>query len=500
MSWAVGYALMPLKGVMLGGTIATVVVVTILYAVLTAVYLLKFHPLAKYPGPRLAAVTRLVHSYHLLSGTVVRFAHQAHEKYGPVVRIAPDEILFTSSKAWEAIYGLQPGRLEMSKDTPLFRGPRTPHAIVTAEHDLHRLYRRLLSKGFSEAALREQEPVIQGKINLLLAQLHREASKGVAPEMTSWFNFFTFDLIGELAFGESFGCLESSTYQPWVAMIFEVMKYRGFMQALNYYPSVSSALLRVLPKSYAKTFATHRQLTHEKVQRRIERKVTYNDLTANLLDPYHKLERYQIDGNCSTLIIAGSETTSTALSATTYYLTQYPDAKAKVIQEVRSTFQEPGEITSISVNQLKYLPACFTEAMRRFPPGPAVFPRRVPREGAWVAGHWIPGGMQVGICHFAANNSRLNFQDPERFVPERWLGDPAYAEDDRHAMQVFSVGPRNCLGQSLAKLELHLVLCRFIWEFDWELSPESENWDHDTPVFNTWGVKPLRIFLTPVSR
>ncbi|PYH47157.1 cytochrome P450 [Aspergillus saccharolyticus JOP 1030-1] len=494
MSWAVDYSLALLRTATLQGILTTVIAVTISYAILSVVYLLNFHPLAKYPGPRLAAVTRLVHSYHLLSGTVVRFAYQAHEKYGSVVRIAPDEILFTSSKAWEAIYGLQPGRLEMSKDTPLFRGPRTPHAIVTAEHNLHRLYRRLLSKGFSESALREQEP---SKIDLLMTQLHKAEFKGVAPEMTSWYNSFTFDLIGELAFGESFGCLESSTYQPWVAMIFEAMKYRGFMQALSYYPSVSGLLLALLPKSYAQTFATHKQLTHEKVQRRIERKVTYNDLTANLLNPDHKLERYQIDGNCSTLIIAGSETTSVALSATTYYLTQNPEAKAKVIQEVRSTFSKPGEITSITVHKLEYLPACFTEAMRRFPPGPAVFPRRVPKEGAWVAGHWIPGGMQVGICHFAANNSHLNFKDPQKFIPERWLGDPAYAKDDRHAMQVFSVGPRNCLGQSLAKLELHLVLCRFIWEFDWELSPESEKWDLDTPVFNTWGVKPLRIFLTP---
>lgn len=133
-------------------------------------------------------MTRLWHSYHLCTGDIVSVLSRAHEAYGPVLRIAPDEVLFISSRAWDDIYGARPGKPEMDKDTPLYKGPTAPHSIVTVDGELHRFYRRLLAKGFSDAALREQEPVIQRNINLLVEKLHKEVAAGKTPEMTAWFN------------------------------------------------------------------------------------------------------------------------------------------------------------------------------------------------------------------------------------------------------------------------------------------------------------------------
>ncbi|CRL28245.1 Cytochrome P450 [Penicillium camemberti] len=469
------------------------------YYILSIIYSLTFHPLAKYPGPKLAAVTRLWHSYQLCTGGIVSTLSKAHEKYGPVLRIAPDELLFTSSRAWDDIYGIQPGKLEMDKTTPLYKGPTAPHSIVTVDGELHRFYRRLLAKGFSDAALREQEPVIKRNIDLLIEKLHVEVAAGKTPEMTSWFNYATFDLIGELAFGETYGCLENSQYHPWVEMILEVMKLRAMTHAVGYYPWAFHILMWFVPKSLRDKFVTHRKFTDEKVQRRMDRKIDYKDLTTNLFDPKNGLERYEINGNCSTLIIAGSETTATALSATLYFLTQNTDAKRKVIDEIRSMFTSADDINSVSTNQLKYLNACINEALRIFPPGPAVFPRRVPRGGGVIDGHWIPGGTQVGIAHFCINHSKENFVDPGSYIPERWLGDGGYENDDRHAMQAFSYGPRNCIAINLARLEIRWVLARLIWEFDWELTPGSERWE-EALVFNVWSTKLLNIKFVPVAR
>ncbi|KAA8641317.1 uncharacterized protein ATNIH1004_001985 [Aspergillus tanneri] len=134
---------------------------------LVGIYRLTLHPLAKYPGPKLAAVTRLWHSYLCTRRHRFQPFHAGtHETYGPVLRIAPDEVLFTPSRAWDDILRRAPG----SEDGqgPLYKGPTAPHSIVTVDGDLHRFYRRLLAKGFSDAALREQEPVIQRNINLLV--------------------------------------------------------------------------------------------------------------------------------------------------------------------------------------------------------------------------------------------------------------------------------------------------------------------------------------------
>ncbi|KAE8361485.1 cytochrome P450 [Aspergillus caelatus] len=418
--------------------LTTVLLIGVTYCIIVGIYRVSLHPLAKYPGPKLAAVTRLWHSYHLCTGDIVVALSWAHETYGPVLRIAPDE------------------------------GSTAPHSIVTVDGELHHVYRRLLAKGFSNAALREQEPVIQRNINLLIEKLHEEVAAGRTPEMTAWFNYATFDLIGELAFGETYGCLENSQYHPWVEIILKVMKLRAMTHAVGYYPWIFHILMLFVLKSLRDKFVTHRTYTHDKVQH-----------------PQNGLERYEIDGNCSTLIIAGSETTATALSATLYFLTQNENAKRKVIGEIRSTFHNVGDINSISVNQLKYLNACMNEALRIFPLGPAVFPRRVP-----------PG---VGIAHYCINRCSRNFVDPDKFIPERWLGDPVYQNDDRHAMQAFSYGPRNCIAHNLARLEIRLVLARLIWEFDWELAPGSEQWE-EALVFNVWSTKLLNIKFTPVLR
>lgn len=161
---------------------------TVLHFVTVAIYNLTLHPLARYPGPKIAAITRLWYAYHLIAGTAAQSSFKAHEKYGPVVRIAPDEVLFSCSEAWDDIYGPRPGKPEMGKNTPFYQNPSVPHTIVNADKELHRFYRRILSRGFSEAALREQEPVLLGKIELLIQRLSDEAAKGVLPEMTEWFH------------------------------------------------------------------------------------------------------------------------------------------------------------------------------------------------------------------------------------------------------------------------------------------------------------------------
>jgi cytochrome P450 len=111
---------------------------------------------------------------------------------GPVVRTAPNEVVFTSSQAWEDIYGVRPGKPEMTKNVPDYQNAATPRSIISAERDAHRFYRRLLSRGFSDATLRLQESVFQEKLDLLMKALRGQAVQGETPDMTSWFGVSTF--------------------------------------------------------------------------------------------------------------------------------------------------------------------------------------------------------------------------------------------------------------------------------------------------------------------
>ena len=155
----------------------------------------------------------------------------------------------------------------------------------------------------------------------------------------------------------------------------------------------------------------------------------------------------EIQSTAVTLVVAGSETTSTLLSGATYHLLSNPDKLAILVQEIRSAFQTESEITMVSVNSLKYELAVLHEALRMFPPITNAHTRETPPEGATIMGKHVPGNVRVGVSHWAAYYSARNFKNPRKFAPERWLGDAEYENDNRGVLQPFSYGPRSCLGR-----------------------------------------------------
>jgi hypothetical protein len=182
----------------------------IAYVVLTAIYNLTLHPLAKYPGPLLWRISPIPSIVSLLRGRIAFEYKLLHDKYGPVVRVMPNELSFNTAKAWDDIYGHRVGLANMEKD-PIHVGAveAIPGAtnLTMAPAAQHARQRRALAHAFSKQALMEQEPILKGYVNLFVERLGELAQRGEPVNMVSWFNFCTFDIIGDLSFGEPFGCL-----------------------------------------------------------------------------------------------------------------------------------------------------------------------------------------------------------------------------------------------------------------------------------------------------
>lgn len=169
-------------------------------------------------------------------------------------------------------------------------------------------------------------------------------------------------------------------------------------------------------------------------------------------------------------MLTWSRQTATLLTGLTYHLLRRPDTYQKLTQEIRSSFKTFDEMDVVSLSQLRYLNACLEEGLRMYPPAPSAHPRVAPAGGETVCGHFVPEGVssliqdlivilrsrvntdmhtktKVGVSAWAASHSKHNFLEPDKYLPERWLGDPRFESDHRKASQAFSYGPRNCIGK-----------------------------------------------------
>ena len=208
-----------------------------------------------------------------------------------------------------------------------------------------------------------------------------------------YIQFFTFDIIGNLTFGEPFGCLADGGYHPWVAAIFKNAKAGSFFRSAGYYPLLSKHLQYFIPSTLKERRKQHHAMTVAKVRARQSYKSERVDFMSGFLEPNADVADAETIATAKTLIVAGSETTATLLSGITYLLVQHPRVLNKLVSEVRSAFKSEDEINLVGANQLRYMLACLDEAMRMYPPVPSTFPRNVPLGGDLVGDRWIPGGV-----------------------------------------------------------------------------------------------------------
>ncbi|KAJ9660480.1 hypothetical protein H2201_006902 [Coniosporium apollinis] len=474
------------------------------YVTATVIYRLFLHPLRSYPGPRLWTVSRIPWIRSTVKGTIIYDLLDLHKTYGPVVRVAPDELSYATPSALKEIYQASK---EFSKDQmhlPKFHNG-TP-GILAANKENHSRYRRLLSYGFSDRGMRDQQPLIQRHIDLLVQRLRERATQG-SLDMAEWYNWTTFDIIGDLAFGESFDCLENVCTHGWIASIQGNVKAIPIINAIRRF-GLDFIIPWIAPKKLLKMRQRNAKFTEDKIDQRIRVGTSRGDLWDGVMEKNEKkdgtgMSREEMVSNASAIVLAGSETSATLLSGCTYLLLKNPDVMQKLVEHVRSSFNSEDEIDLISVGKLEYMLAVLDETLRLYPPVPAQSNRVVPGDGAIICGKWVPGGTSVAVQQYASCRLESNFSRADEFLPQRWLGDSEFAKDARVISQPFSLGPRSCIGRQLAYAEMRLILARILWNFDLELDEgkiASGNWLLDQKVWILWDKSPLWVTLKPVLR
>jgi cytochrome P450 len=487
-------------------------------------YLLR--SLSKFPGPKLRAISILPSLRTIWQGSDAPELLALHAQYGPVVRTGPNHLSYANGiSGFKEIYGF--GKKGLYKDPQLYSTSYNKvHNIITGGDAEHSRQRKILSHAFSDRALKEQEPLMKRWASLMEAKMGEAADAGKNVAMLKFYNCTTFDVMGDLTFAEDLGMLRGSEYSPWVTTIFYGPKRSAKFRTFKLHSKFANWLVEELVLRSDKVRQSqleHWNYSKERVDSRLDITPGRPDLWTKILakgapEDKEGLSFGEHHANASLFMIAGTETTATALSGTTHHLLCNPDKLSRLQEEVRSAFTSTDDMDLETLQKQKYLMAALQEGFRMYPPFPTELPRVVTVGGATICGDHLPEGTTLGVHHLATYRNEELFRKPYEFHPERWLGDPEFQDDMLDALEPFSFGPRNCLGkvseayigiiyryegllfkQNLAWHELRLLLSVAILNFDMELCEESQGW-HDQKVFTVWEKKPMTAKLHPVVR
>lgn len=446
----------------------------------TGLYRLSpIHPLARYPGPTLGKLSKIYLSYLSARGDIYRVIKRWHDKYGDVVRIGPNELSFRHVDALQPIMGTK-----YTVKGPYYDSRTTPDQITQMDgirdFSVHGQRRKPWIRAMSSAGIKGFEPVIKMKALELVDELSKKLGENI--DISHWMNLFGFDFMGHLAFGREFGLLKSGkdhddmirTVEDGVYGAGVISHIPWILPFLAHFPPAMKGL-RALQQLGA-TFA------RERTQKGSTTKDIFYFLTEDEGAAQSGATHGEVLADGMLALIAGSDTTSIALSHLCYVLLRHPACAARLRAEVDTAFPPGEDVLDFARHvDMPYLNACINETLRLLSPVLGGLQRIVRRGtgGAMIGPYFVPEDTKVSVHLFSLMRDAREFAPlPDAFWPERWLAQDTYVlptgdaiskehvTTNRAAFIPFSVGPQNCAGKALALVELRAVTCALVSKFE----------------------------------
>lgn len=423
----------------------------------------------KVPGPWYTNFTNLVLYYHEFTKNRRLWIHSLHQKYGPVVRLAPDEVSFADHEGMKEIYQSGGSGYEKTEFYDLFMqyGHRTMFSTLNRQDHAER--KRLFADRYAMTNIIKPEIMegIEIRANSVIEKC--KASAGSYLDVYVTLHCYALDCASHFLFNP--GGLNTLNNAKDFQLMQELTYHDSLAQRCLqlHYPTLSSMIQIFQPKSTP--------LSKAYVLRQAESKASVEtSLMHKLQSKSSSLATIQMAAECMDHMAAGIDTTGDGLCFLMHELS-LPRS-----QHIQSRLREELQANpTAKLDSLPYLDAVIKEGLRVFPPIPMSFPRYVPPEGRVISGYDIPGGSIVSCQPYSLHflNEATWGLDSEKFVPERWLLDQDHDHDQgRRIMEMnrlffsFGGGGRGCIGRNLALMEMKTLLKGVYERFRTSVAPE----------------------------
>lgn len=321
---------------------------------------------------------------------------------------------------------------------------------------------------------------------LLADGLDRHAGGRRSVDVLRWLRWAAQDIVGDLAFGEPFGCVERAADHPWTQFLHRAMLPIVVLSVLQNW-GVDGLAALLTPASVRKVVEENHQFVCDAVSRRLALGGSRGDLLDEVVEDGALgrdggLRLDELHNICFDLVAAGSDTTAHVLTAAVFELVRHPAVLRDVNAEVRAAFASAGAIDADEAAALPIMNAVLQDALRLHHPA-AQLASRVAPAGGVAAGVAVPAGTRITFTPAVAFQSAVHFARPMDFAPERWLKGAEgwrgeFERDNRDGVwQPFSAGPRNCIGLNLAWIEMRLILALLLWKFDLARPEGDASWE-----------------------
>ncbi|OOF94853.1 hypothetical protein ASPCADRAFT_171194 [Aspergillus carbonarius ITEM 5010] len=436
-----------------------------------SLYRAFFHPLKRFPGPTGARLSGFWLPFKLFYRPLYQVLDDLHKSYGPFVRIGPSDLSITHSDAVNIVYRFR----SVCTKSPFYDlgapGQSLHSQRNKAAHDQRR---RVWSLGFSNKALRVYEKrlrVYRQKLMDLMASV----GEGQAINVSEYLNWYSYDVMGDLAFSRTFGMLDASA-NHWAIQILN-----GMLMPLEFsVPIWALRLLGSIPGmnkdslQYQEFIFRFSHITHS-----IQEMPEIPDISSSLLNDLQgrvptTVEYNQLLGDVELIIAAGSDTTAAALITVVYELARHPEQVQELRAELSTCTVEPdGEYAHEKISGLQHLNGFINEVLRLHPPIGSIMPRKTPPEGIHIDDIYIPGNMTVSCPQWVIGRSNAFYWNAQDIIPERWYKYPEMVKH-KSAYAPFLVGPYACIGKPLALMNIRTTIARIIMTFDMQLPPNDD--------------------------